>query len=110
MSLLENVKIIVGIKPENNEEDALINIYIKHANDFIINYCEVDKVPFQLQSTMEEMVVFSYRQKGVENIDNESKGSLSEKFLSQYPSNIMNILDSYKYKLKQQKSNVVKFI
>lgn len=110
MSILNNVKLLLELDLADTKEDALIELYIKRSNDFIINYCKVDKVPHILQSTVEEMATFSYRQKGVENIDNESKGSLKEQFLTRYPNNIMTILNDYKRELERQKNYAVKFI
>lgn len=108
--MLENVKVLLEINSEDVSKDALINLYIQRAKDFIMNYCEVDKIPFILNSTIEEMTTFSYRQKGVENINSEGKGSLTEKYLHSYPSNIMTVLDNYKHQLQRQKEYAVKFI
>lgn len=94
MSVLENVKIILEL--EENEKDDLLNIYIQNAQDFIMDYTKMKEIPESLNSIIVEMVVFQFRQKGVENIISEGKGGLSETFITEYPNNIINRLKPYK--------------
>jgi hypothetical protein len=77
-------------------EDDLLNLYIQRATDFVLDYCYLTEIPVILDSVVEEMAVFSYLSKGVENVSSEGKGSLSESYITEYPSNIMNRLDRHR--------------
>lgn len=93
-NILENVKIILDI--EDNSHDDLLNIYIQNAIDYIYDYTKIEQIPNSLNSLIVEMVIYQYRQRGVENISTESKGSLYESFVKEYPNNIINRLKPYR--------------
>lgn len=96
MAILDNVKTLLEIT--DSGKDTLLNLYISRATDYIQGYCKLDdsaSIPSSLNSVIEEMAIFQYRQKGVENIQSESKGSLSESYIVEYPPNIMNRLNPH---------------
>jgi hypothetical protein len=96
MMYLNNVKILLEIDEGDESKDGLLGLYTNRAKDFVLDFCKIDSLPSTLDSTIEEMVVFQYRQKGIENIQSEEKGSLSEIYLTEYPPNIMNRLKSHR--------------
>lgn len=96
MNPINTVKALLEITDAS--EDALINFYIKSAQNFIVEYCKFDsweKTPITLDTTLVEMAVFKYRQRGVENISGESKGGLNESYLTEYPQTILNALNPH---------------
>lgn len=94
--VLKNVKTLLEFEQSDTSKDELLNLYISRATNYIKNHCKIETVPDALQDTIEEMVIFQYRQKGVENIKSEGKGSLSESYIEDYPVNIMNSIKPYK--------------
>ncbi|MFS0776081.1 phage head-tail connector protein [Neobacillus sp. 3P2-tot-E-2] len=91
---LENVKILLDIDEFDDSKNGLLNLFIARAQDYTRDYCKIDEIPTGLNSVIEEMVVFQFRQRGVENTQSEGKGSLSQSFIKEYPLNIMNRLQS----------------
>jgi hemerythrin superfamily protein len=90
--VLEYCESILGV----GFDRKLFDFYITSAQDFIFDYCRVVDVPLTLLTTIADMVVFQYRQKGVENIQSETKGTTSQIFLIEYPPNIMKRLKAHK--------------
>lgn len=93
-NIIEKVKIVLDI--EDDSKDGLLDIYIQNAKDYIFDYTLINEIPTTLESVIVEMVVFQYRQRGVENITTESKGTLYESMVTEYPNNIRRRLNSYK--------------
>ncbi|KHF40707.1 phage head-tail connector protein [Halalkalibacter okhensis] len=96
MAKLDHVKTLLEKDILDTTEDVLLNLYIQRATDFVTDYCNLIEIPISLNSVIEEMAVFSYLSKGVENITSEGKGSLNESYITEYPSNIMNRLDRHR--------------
>jgi hypothetical protein len=94
LDIIENAKLILDMQLEY-QKDGLLNLFLTRAIDYTLNYCKIDEIPPSFHSLIEEMIVFQYRQKGVENVQSEGKGSLSQSFISEYPPNIMNRLQPY---------------
>ncbi|MFP5111830.1 phage head-tail connector protein [Bacillaceae bacterium C204] len=92
--IIEKARLVLDI-PLDVDYDSLLEYYFQNAVDFISDYCNLTEVPTTLFSVLTQMIVFQYRQKGVENIQSEGKGSLSESYLPEYPSNIMNRLSRH---------------
>lgn len=92
--MLNKIKIVLDL--EGNSKDELLQIYLDGARDYILDYTKIKEIPTTLESVLIDMVVFQYRQKGVENTSTESKGSLYQSFIVSYPNNIMNRLNPYK--------------
>lgn len=90
--ILSKVNVILGV----GADYELLEFYSHNAQDFIFDYCKITEIPPSLYTIITEMIVFQYRQKGVENISSEGKGSLSESYITEYPPNIMNRLKSHR--------------
>ncbi|MCK0470888.1 phage head-tail connector protein [Halalkalibacter sp. APA_J-10(15)] len=96
MSEIQNLQLLLDLKEATDEEIQLLYLYIESAQDFIYDYCNVTEIPPTLRTVVNEMVVFLYRSRGVENVYSESEGSLSENYITEYPQNIMNRLNRHR--------------
>jgi hypothetical protein len=94
LASLDNVKILLGIT--DTSQDALLNLYLSRATNFVKNYCNVDEIPLALDEVVEDIAVVLYRKKGVENIQEEKKGSLWERQIDFLPKEIVSQLDAYR--------------
>ncbi|PLS04025.1 phage head-tail connector protein [Neobacillus cucumis] len=92
--IIEKAKLILDMQLDSNN-DTLFEYYFQNAIDFIYDYCNVSEVPTTLYTVVSQMVAFQYRQRGIENVQSEGKGSLSQSFLTEYPPNIMNRLNRH---------------
>ncbi|WP_226087480.1 phage head-tail connector protein [Mesobacillus sp. S13] len=86
---------ILGLEG-NTSSHYLLEHYSHSAQDFIFDFCKLNEIPPSLYTVITEMIVFQYKQKGVENVASEGKGSVSESYLTEYPPNIMNRLKSHR--------------
>jgi hypothetical protein len=93
MPSLDNVKILLGIS--DNSQDALLNLYLSRATNFVKNYCNIDEIPSSLDDVIEDIAVIRYRLHGVEGVKSESKGSLSESYIDSLPADIISQLNSH---------------
>lgn len=96
LTQLNNVKQLLDIETDDTSKDGLINLYIKRAEDYTKNYLKIDDIPAALTSVIEDIAVFRYRQKGVENIKAEGKGSLSETYMESIPLDLMNQINAFR--------------
>jgi hypothetical protein len=94
MDSIDNVKILLGIS--DNSQDDLLNLYISRAEQFVKTYCNIEEIPTELKSVIEDIAVFRYRMNGVENIKSESKGELSETYRDSLPQDILSQLNRYR--------------
>jgi hypothetical protein len=94
MASLENVKILLGIT--DNSKDNMLNLYLSRATSFVKNYCNIDEIPVELDEVIEDIAVYRYRMNGVENLQSESKGSLSETYRDSLPDDIIAQLNRYR--------------
>lgn len=94
MASIENVKILLGIN--DTSQDTLLNLYLSRATNFVKNYCNVDEITPSLDEIVEDIAVYLYRNRGVENIKSESKGSLSETYRDSLPDDIIAVLNRYR--------------
>lgn len=53
--MLENIKLALNYLDDT--KDQLINLYIKKVSKNILNYCNLDTVPAQLESFIEDKVI-----------------------------------------------------
>jgi hypothetical protein len=96
---LDNVKILLGISSVDDSQDNLLGLYISRADNFVLNYCnftDVTEIPATLSSVIEDIVVYKYRNKGVENLKSEGLGSHSASFLEGVPSDIIAQLNAHR--------------
>lgn len=94
MPSLDNVKLLLEVN--DAKQDAVINLYLSRAENFVMNYCGISEIPNGLQDVVEDIAVIKYRLRGVEGVSSESKGSLSEAYISGIPNDLINQLNTYK--------------
>ena len=64
--MLEDIKILLGI--EGTEKDALLNLLIRKATTYILNYCKLDTLPDTLKDTTIDIVVINYNRIGTDGV------------------------------------------
>ncbi|WP_345806140.1 head-tail connector protein [Bacillus subtilis] len=92
MNHLENFKMLIG---EKEESDELLQYYLTDAESYILNYCDLQEVPNQLDTIMLNIAIFKYRLRGYEGVKRESMGAVSETLHESLPSFITEELDRY---------------
>jgi hypothetical protein len=86
--MLDNVKILLDIDGNDTSKDALLNLYITRATDAIVSYCnflDSTEIPSVLNSLIEDIAVFKYRNKGNENLKMEMLGSRNSTYFDDLP-------------------------
>lgn len=91
---LDNVKTLLDIN--DNSKDSILNLYLNRATNFVKDYCNTNELNSSLDEIVEDIAIFLYRNKGVENVESETKGSLSENYRENLPPYIYLKLDSYR--------------
>lgn len=96
MPSIENMKLILGIN--DTSKDDVLTLYINRASNFVLDYCNIDEssLTLSLKEVIEDIAVFNYRNKGIENVISEGKGSLSESYRESLPSDIYRRLNEYR--------------
>jgi hypothetical protein len=74
--ILENVKIKLSIAQDNKDEDALLELLLNDAYNYMMIYFDGD-IPAELQFIMENVAVKKYRRLGAEGISIEKIDVLS---------------------------------
>jgi hypothetical protein len=87
---LLNVKLMLEIDSTDNSYDNLLNLYISRATKYVLRYCNALETTLELDEIIEDVTVFRYRSKGVENLKSEGKGSLSETYIESLPKDIVD--------------------
>lgn len=91
VAILTNVKLITE---ETN--DALVNLMISKAEEFILNYCNIKEVPVELKGTLEDLTMFKLNSIGKDNLKTESLGSYSSSFVEDIPKPIKSQLNRFR--------------
>lgn len=58
MERIEKLKMLLGI--EGNEEDELLNFLLESTEQKILNYCNLDELPTELENVLVEMAARFY--------------------------------------------------
>lgn len=67
MERIEKLKLILGI--EGTEQDALLSYLLQSTERKILNYCNIEELPAELEDVLIEITADGYRsQQGVANI------------------------------------------
>lgn len=93
---LTNIKTILGMVQTDESKDDLLNLYITRAKNFALKYCHLDAIPDDMVPLVEDMALFRYRNKGVENLSSSVEGALSENYMENFPDDYLTQLDQYK--------------
>ena len=79
--ILENVKIKLSIAQDNKDEDALLELLLYDAYNYMMIYFDGD-IPAELQFIMENVAIKKYRRLGAEGISIEKIDVLSTTYES----------------------------
>ena len=55
--MLENIKMLLGIKIEDTSKDLIINYWINYYSRMVLKYCHIDDLNEDLQGIIEQMVI-----------------------------------------------------
>lgn len=72
---LNTVKILM--RKKNSDEDELLNLYIEITKQEILNYCNIDELPSELNFVLCTMVVDCYYDNKLRNDSGEVTGSVT---------------------------------
>ena len=91
--MLENIKLLLGIT--TNDKDNLLNLLISQVIDEVKDFTHREEV-YELQSTIEKMVIYNYNRLGTEGVNSESYSGISYNYSTDYPESIMITLKRYR--------------
>lgn len=95
MTLLQKIKILVGVKVEDTSKDALIGLLIEQAEDEFLQYCNRDDIPDRADNVVVDMVIIKYNLLGSEGLSSQSYSGLSEN-IANYPPQLIRALNRYR--------------
>ena len=93
---LDNLKLLLEIDLNDNDFDGILELYLRRAENYIKSYCNLVTLSNELNDLAEDIAVFNYRNKGIENIVSEGKGSLSESYREDLPPDIIRKLNNHR--------------
>ncbi|WBL16373.1 phage head-tail connector protein [Sutcliffiella sp. NC1] len=80
-----------------DEDDfEMLEIYLGRAQNHVKSYCNLSELNETQQEIAEDIAIFNYRNKGVENIVSEGKGSLSESYRNDLPPDLIRRLNQHR--------------
>ncbi|PRR92861.1 head-tail connector protein [Bacillus sp. NMCN1] len=91
MNQLKDFKTLI----DEEVDDAVLQLYINDAENFILNHCNLDEIPNRLYSALLNIAVFKFRLRGYEGVKRESMGAVNETFHETIPAYIIKELDDY---------------
>ncbi|MGX2959501.1 phage head-tail connector protein [Peribacillus sp. JNUCC 23] len=93
---LDNLKLIIGRDTIDDQKSDLLQLYLSRAENFVLDYCNQEEMKPSMYEIAEEIALFNYRNKGVENMKAESKGKLSESYRDDLPKEIYKRLNNHR--------------
>ena len=90
--VLEKAKKLIGLTTE--EDDALLELYIEIAEEEVRE--AVGNVPRIPDTLLAQMVNIKYQRRGTESLSNSNYAGNGETFLKEYPSYILDRIESLK--------------
>jgi hypothetical protein len=92
--LLDTIKILLGIT--DTDSDALLNVLIANAQDFIVDYCNLSAYDTALDNIAVKMVIEQYNKRGAEGISSKSYSGISESYTNDYSPTIYTQLNKHR--------------
>lgn len=106
-SLIERLKMLLGIEFENKQKDFILGFAIETSSDIIKNYCNITSIPIYLENTLLNMAVSFYRCSDFGNefaqntaVSAIKEGDISINFQSKN-NNFNSLLEDYKLQLEK---------
>ena len=98
MTQLENLKIRLGIKDTNqdNQLDDMLEMLLEDAKGEILDFCNRDSLPKKAESLQRELAIIYYNRLGSEGESSRSEGGVSVSYSTDIPENIKNRLIAFR--------------
>ncbi len=80
MSQLEKLKLMLGIKPEDDSQDDAMELMLEDAESDILTWTNRVELPASLESAQRQLVVVRYNKQGAEGETAHSEGGISRSF------------------------------
>lgn len=90
---VENLRLIIGSDILDGRTEALLEMYYRKAENFVLGYCNEEIATPVLIEIAEDIALFNYRNIGVENIISETKGRLNDNYREGLPPEIYKRLN-----------------
>jgi hypothetical protein len=91
--MLENIKLLLGLS--SSEKDALLNLLIMECSDEALDFTH-RKDTCDLESVIQQMVIYKYNRLGTEGLNSESYSGTSYSYTNDYPEPIIRMLKRYR--------------
>ena len=90
---IEKLRLITGSDILDARTEALLQMYYRKAENFVLGYCNEEIATPVLIEIAEDIALFNYRNIGVENIISETKGRLNDNYRKSLPPEIYKRLN-----------------
>lgn len=87
--MIENIKMLLGLTTD--EKDPILNLLIMQCIDDARQFTHREDT-WEMNSLIEQMVVYRYNVLGAEGLTSEGYSGLSYHYTNDYPENILNSL------------------
>lgn len=78
--MLEKLKLILGIKLDDESEDSLLTLMLEDAVQDVLTWTNRTDLPLSLESVVRQVVVIRYNKQGAEGQTSHSEGGISRSF------------------------------
>lgn len=82
--MLEKIKILLGIKEDDESQDDILNLLIKICKDEAQDFCNLASYSPKLDSAVIEMVIERYNKRGTEGATSVSSNGINESYIDDY--------------------------
>lgn len=90
--MLNDIKLLIGLTDDS--KDQLLNLLIEGAIEDAIALTGNEDIKNDLPYTIMKMVIYNYNRLGVEGLEQESYSGVSYTYLTDYPEDIIKMLDT----------------
>ena len=84
---LRNLKLLLGIDAEDEEQDELLELYLNQAMDEILSFCNRTDLVGGMQYIILDLAVIRFNRAGTEGETSRTEGGVSQSFIEGLPSN-----------------------
>lgn len=99
MTILEIVKMLLGIDASDISKDNILNHFIKKARDIALGYCNIAELPESYNDVLADFTVYLYKNRDIEGIASKTEGERSVKINQGIPESIRLALPLPKIKV-----------
>lgn len=89
---LRNLKLLLGIDTEDEEQDELLELYLNQSMDEILSFCNRTDLVGGMQYIILDLAVIRFNRAGTEGETSRTEGGVSQSFISGLPENIQQRL------------------